>query len=266
MKITFKYNVGDTVTLIKKPSGANMQYGKHYMLDSEFSPKEYKIERCKCVIKSNNEPEILYNLYAYCDDYIQFHNWIPEDNLSGNLNIHEEDVEFISHDKELLSIGDTVLADVFSGSYDDPYLMPSLTFGYVADILKFEYEILSSGKPIRTAIIDHDGNLRTEFVPYLVKNMDRNFAMEYVKHCKKNRFNPIEGQFANHHMRLLKGMNLWDDVVKIYNNWNKYRKSASSEKKVVKKTVKKNTKKNKIEEFIKSLSQKEIEELKKRLS
>lgn len=252
MKVLFKYQNGDTVTLIKKPSNENMKYGKRYLFDDEFTPKQYKIEMCKCVISSTNEPKVLYNLYTnYDDEYLTFHNWIPDDCLEGEIHEHEEDIEFISHDKEVLSVGDIVLADVFSGSYDDPYMMPSLTFGYVGEICKLEYEIMSTGKPIRTAIIEYEGNLRTEFTPYLVKNMDRNFAMEYVKHCKKNRFNPLTSEFNGKYMALLKGINVWDDVAEIYNNWNKYRKSSSTTaKKKVKKETKKKEDVKKDEEFI----------------
>lgn len=267
MKVLFKYQNGDTVTLIKKPSNENMKYGKRYLFDDEFTPKQYKIVMCKCVISSTNEPKVLYNLYVnYDDEYLEFNNWIPDDCLEGEIHEHEEDVEFISHDKEVLSVGDIVLSDVFSGSYDDPYMIPSLTFGYVGEIFKLEYEIMSTGKPLRTAIIDDKGSLRTEFTPYLVKNMDRNFAMEYVKHCKKNRFNPLTSEFNGKHMALLKGINVWDDVVEIYNNWDKYRKNVTTPKKNTKrKTEKKNTTKNKIKKLISSLSEEELNELKNQL-
>ena len=45
MKVKFKYNVGDIVTLMKKPSYNNMQFGK-YVYDNEFTQKEYRIEKC----------------------------------------------------------------------------------------------------------------------------------------------------------------------------------------------------------------------------
>ena len=268
MKAKFKYNVGDTVTLMKKPSHENMQLGK-YICDNEFTPKTYKIEKCKCIIIGAEEPKILYNLHAYCDEYIQFHNWIPEDDLSGTINKHEEDVEFISHDKEMLSIGDDVIASAFYGDYENSYLPPSLTFTYVGTIVGFEYEIKEFGQKTyatRRAIVEsHDGTNHTEFTPYLVKKMDENFAFEYVKFCKKDRFNPIkeaERKYSKN-KKVLEEIHLWDKVLEIYNNWTKYRKDGKVTEK--KKTVKKEKPKTDINKLLNSLSEDEINELKKQL-
>lgn len=268
MKVKFKYNVGDVVTLMKKPSHENTQLGK-YIYDDEFIPKEYKIEKCLCRIIGTEEPKILYNLYAYCDEYIQFHNWIPEDDLSGIIHWHEEYIEFISHDKEILSIGDNVIASAFYGDYEDSYLSPSLTFTYVGTIIGLEYEIngLDTHKTvIRGALTEKsDGTNHLEFTTYLVKKMDEAFAFEYVKFCKKNRFNPIkeaERPFTNH-KKLLEEIHLWDKVLEIYNNWNKYRKDGKVTEK--KKTVKKEKSKTDIKKLLSSLSEEEINELKKEL-
>lgn len=268
MKVKFKYNVGDTVTLMKKPSRENTQLGK-YIYGDEFIPKEYKIEKCLCRIIGTEEPKILYNLYAYCDEYIQFHNWIPEDDLSGAINEHEEDVEFISHDKEALSIGDDVIASVFYGDYEDSYLSPSLTFTYVGAIVGLEYEIKKyehKTYTTRRAIVEsHDGTNHNEFTPYLVKKIDETFAFEYVKFCKKNRFNPIkesERQYSKN-KKFLEEIHLWDKVLEIYNNWNKYRKDGKITEK--KKTVKKEKPKTDIKKLLSSLSKEEINELKKEL-
>jgi len=266
MKVKFKYNVGDTVTLVRLPSFQNMQYGK-YVHEDEFKPKEYKIEKCKCVIKCNNTVEVLYNLYAYCDEYIQFHNWIPDSDLEGTPNEHEEDVEFISHDKEILCLGDVVLCDVFCGDYEKPYLPPDMTFGYVGTIVGFVYEINKGGRIIRTALIDRDGEQRSEFTPYLVKNIDETFAFEYVKACKLNRFNPIkeaERKYRSRHMEILKGVNLWDKVVELYNNWSKYR-DGEKKKSTPKKKAPKNPLQSDIKKLLKSLTEEQKEELKKQL-
>ena len=267
MKIKFKYNVGDTVTLLKKPSHENMQYGK-YIYDNDFAPKEYRVEKCKCKMIGTEEPKILYNLYAYCDEYIQCHNWIPEDDLSGTINEHEEDVEFISHDKEVLSIGDDVIASAFYGDYENSYLSPSLTFTYVGTIVGFEYEIngFKQKAYIRSAIIERrDGTNRIGLTPYLVKKMDETFAFEYVKFCKKDRFNPIkesEKQYSKH-KKFLEEIHLWDKVLEIYKSWNKYRKEGKVTEK--KKTVKKEKPKTDIKKLLNSLSDEEINELKKEL-
>ena len=268
MKVKFKYNVGDTVTLMKKPSHENKQLGK-YIYDNEFTKKAYKIVKCKCKIIGTEEPKILYNLYAYCDEYIQYHNWIPEDDLSGTINEHEEDVEFISHDKEILSIGDDVIASAFYGNYDNSYLSPSLTFTYVGTIIGFEYEIngFNGHKMIvRRALVEKsDGTNHFQFTPYLVKKMDENFAFEYVKFCKRDRFNPIkesERQYSKH-KKFLEEIHLWDKVLEIYKSWNKYRKEGKVTEK--KKNVKKENPKTDIKKLLNSLSDEEINELKKEL-
>lgn len=267
MKVKFKYNVGDVVTLFKTPSRDNMQIGE-YIHDNEFTPKEYKIEKCLCRIIGTEEPKILYNLYAYLDEYIQFHNWIPEDDLSGTINEHEENVEFISHDKEVLSIGDDVIACAFWGDYENSVLSPSLTFTYVGTIVRLEYEIngLKQKIVIRRAIVErHDGTNHIEFTPYLVKKFDETFAVEYVKFCKRDRFNPIkesERQYSTN-KKFLEEIHLWDKVLEIYNNWNKYRKDGKTTKK--KNSSKKAKEKIDIKKLINSLSEEEIIELKKQL-
>lgn len=266
MKVKFKYNVGDVVTLMKKPSHENTQLGK-YIHDDEFIQKEYKIEKCLCKIIGTEKPKILYNLYAYCDEYIQFHNLIPEDDLSGIINEHEEDAEFISHDKEILSIGDDVIACAFWGDYEDSVLSPSLTFTYVGTIVGLEYEINGLKKTVtRRAIVErHDGTNHIEFTPYLVKKIDETFAFEYVKFCKRDRFNPIkesERQYSTN-KKFLEEIHLWDKVLEIYKNWNKYRKDGKVTEK--KKTVKKEKPKTDINKLLNSLSEDEINELKKQL-
>lgn len=267
MKVKFKYNVGDTVTLLRRPSNENMQYGK-YIYDNEFTPKEYRIEKCKCKIIGSEKPRILYNLYAYMDEYIQFDNWIPEDDLSGAINEHEEDVEFISHDKEVLSIGDDVIACAFWGDYENSILSPSLTFTYVGTIVGLEYEIngLKQKTVTRRAIVEsHDGTNHIEFTPYLVKKMNETFAFEYVKFCKKDRFNPIkesERQYSKN-KKFLEEIHLWDKVLEIYNSWAKYRKDGKTTEK--KKNIKKEKPKTDIKKLLSSLSEEEINELKKEL-
>lgn len=269
MKVKFKYNVGDVVTLMKIPSQENIQLGKYYIFNDEFKPKEYKIEKCLCRIIGTEEPKILYNLYAYCDEYIHFHNWIPEDDLSGTINEHEEDVEFISHDKEALSIGDDVIASAFYGDYEDCYLSPSLTFTYVGTIIGFDYEIneFNENKTIARKVLveEHGGNNHFEYAPYLVKKMDEAFAFEYVKFCKKNKFNPIkeaERKYSRN-KKVLEEIHLWDKVLEIYNNWNKYRKDGKVTEK--KKNVKKEKPKTDINKLLNSLSEDEINELKRQL-
>ena len=265
MKVKFKYNVGDTVKLMKCPTHQNMALC-NYVTESDFTPKEYVITKCKCVIKCDNEPKVFYNLHAYCDEYIQYHNWIPEDDLSGIINEHEEDVEFISHDKEILSIGDTVIANAFWGDYENSVLSPSLTFTYKGTIVGFEYEINEHKTFVRRALVEKpDGTNNFEFTPYLVKKMDETFAFEYVKFCKRDRFNPIkesERQYSKN-KKFLEEIHLWDKVLEIYKNWNKYRKDGKVTEK--KKTVKKENPKANINKLLNSLSEDEINELKKQL-
>lgn len=269
MEVKFKYSVGDTVTLAKLPTPSNLVSINKFLWDTDFKPKNYRIEQCKCVVTETNEIKIYYNLYAYCDDILDFYNWIPEDHLEGELNEHVENFDFISHDKELLQIGDDVLCGVFSGDYDNPYLMPELTFTYVGTITRFEYIMDARVKnPIRKAIIQSiypDDSIRNEFVPYLVKNLDRDFVYEYILFCKKNRFNPInEIHIYSKHDKILKYIKLWDVVIEVYNNWNKEKKKKST--KPTEKKNKKNTTKEYVEKLLGKLSEEEKNELRKQLS
>lgn len=264
MEVKFKYSVGDIVTLAKLPSMMNLN---RYVLDSDFKPKEYKIEKCICVIKENNECEILYNLHAYCDEYIQYHNWITDDYLDGTPNEHIENIEFISHDKEVLNIGDDVLCSVFYGDYDNPYLPPNLTFSYLGTILRLECIISKEKKQLKKAIIQEifpRNSIQDEIVPYIVKNIDEKFAFEYVTACKENRFNPIKKIYQySKHDKILQYIKIWDKVLEIYSNWNKIR--TQKNKKNQEKPIKKKTPKDKIEKLLGSLSEDELNELKKQL-
>lgn len=163
-------------------------------------------------------------------------------------------------------IGDIVAASVFYGDYEDSYLIPSLTFAYVGTIFGFEYEIVRGISVIkRTALIDKNGSNEVEFTPYLVKNFDEAFVFEYIKFCKKDRFNPIkeaDRPYATHKV-FLEGVHLWDKVLEIYNSWAKYRKDGKITKK--KKCVKKEKEKIDITKLLNSLSEEEKEELKKQL-
>ena len=265
MEINFKYNIDDIVTLASIPPYSNLN--RRYFINSEFKPKDYKIEKCKYVVKPNNESEILYNLYAYCDDILQYHNWIPESCLDGTGNEHMENVDFISHDKEVLYIGDDVLCSVFYGDYENPYLPPDLTFSYLGTIIGLEF-VIERGLNKKLAIIQGGypkDSIQTEFAPYIVKNIDENFVREYIKWCKKNRFNPIkESYIYSNHDKLLKYLKIWDKVTDMYSNWNKIRNKETSKEKE-KNTANEETTKSKIENILKSLSEDELKELKNQI-
>ena len=268
MEINFKYNIGDIVTLASIPPYNNLI--RHYLPNFEFKPKDYKIEKCKYVVKPNNKSEVLYNLYAYCDDTLEYNNWIPESCLDGTVNKHMENVDFISHDKEVLYIGDDVLCSVFYGDYESPYLPPDLTFSYFGTIIGLEF-VMERGLNKKLVIVEGGyprytkDSIHIEFAPYIVKNIDENFVREYVKWCKKNRFNPITESDANsYHDKLLKNAKIWDKVTDMYSNWSKIKNKEQSKEKE-KKTENKETTKSKIENILKSLSEDELKELKNQL-
>ena len=269
MEVKFKYSVGDTVTLAKLPTSDNLQFVNKFMWDTEFKPKDYKIEQCKFVITETGEKLVYYNLYAYCDEIIQFNNWIPESYLEGKANEHVEQVEFVSHDNETLNIGDDVLCSAFYGDYNKPYLPPDFTFTYVGTIVRLVFTINErTSSPIKSAVVQSsfpDNMMDNEFTPYLVKNFDKNFVKEYVASCKKNRFNPEKEVHAySKHDKIFKYIKLWDDVIEVYKNWDKEKKKKST--KPTAKKNKKETIKEYFEKLLETLSEEEKNELKKQLS
>lgn len=261
-QITFKYNIGDMVTLIKLPKYPNCS-SRYY--EKEFSPKQYKIDGYKYAIRKNGKDEILYRLYAYSDDYLDYHNWITEDYIEGEGTTHTENIEFKSVDGEELKIGDTVYTGIYYGSNrDDCYVSLNMCFTKQVEITDLIYAGTSTDKftyKLYGTEIYPNGELnRTEdgFVPLAMKNVTEQFVTDFVKACKERRENPSNEKKYDYEKRRewLKKLGVFEQVCKLYN------KPA-----VKKETKPKSTKeKNTVKEIFSSLSEEQKKEMLKLLT
>ena len=243
-KVTFKYEIGQMVTLTHCPSFDNMQYGK-YVTEHDFKPKDYKVAACFYRVDEEGNTSILYQLDAYCDEYIQYHNRIPEEHLEGELHEHTEEIDFHDVHGNPISIGDCAYSGIYYGSPDDYYVSPEFTFARQMQIIGFEYSnkgTFYSGGVVKknvskTAICcqtypeNTGGYKHTETLGLMIKTIDEKFVEDYVKGCKSHRFNPTADKYGDHHENWLKKLGVYDEVCKLY-------KKRPATKKKTTKTVK----------------------------
>ena len=261
-QITFKYNIGDMVTLIKLPKYPNCS-SRYY--EKEFSPKQYKIDGYKYAIRKDGKDEILYRLDAYCDDYLNYHNWITEDYIEGEGTTHTEDIEFKSIDGEELKIGDMVYTGIYYGrDRDDCYISLNMCFAKKVVITDLVYAGTStdkfSYKFYGTEIYPNGELNRAEdgFVPLAMKNVTEQFVIDFVKACKERRENPANEKKSDYEKRKewLKELGVFEQVCKLYN------KSAVKKETKPKPAEKKDT----VKEIFSSLSEEQKKEMLKLLT
>lgn len=262
--VEFKYSVGDKVMLIKEPSWDNRALLNY---NRDFSPKEYRVKGLKYAIDKDGE-KILYSLDAYCDEYLQYHNWLTEDFIAETENKHsfEEDIDFISVDGEELSIGDVVYSSVYYGGKDSQYISPSLTFTAKISIDRMEYVIEgtfysdgSVGTVTRSEYfgeqIDNvrqsNATRRDGFTYLALKNPGTDFADEYIRACKLNRFNPFKDEHAQKWLKIMGALEYVEKNYKKVTN----KKSAPAEKK-----------KSKVEDIFEGLTARQKKEMLKLLA
>lgn len=263
IKVTFKYDIGDEVTLLSVPP---YKYSKSYYFKDDYVPKSYKVNGYKYQIDVEGTPKVLYQLYAYCDDYINYHNWIPADYLQGEGTEHTEDVEFVGVDGREISIGDFVYGDVYFSAYDsegEDINRPdvALTFargGTVENLVYYKTELdhKNDGTPLvecsLRAVFPEKSNgwVSSNPVSHVFSVADEKFINDYVASCKSHRFNPtIEKWGETRHTEFLKYLGVYDDVCECYNNWNKARKKKAAKTK------------NKLNELVSGLTAEEKAEL-----
>lgn len=262
--IEFKYNIGDKVTLIKEPSWDNRALLNY---NRDFSPKEYRVKSLKYVVDKNGE-KILYSLYAYGDEYLCYDNWLTENFIAETENKHsfEEDVDFVSVDGEELSIGDAVYSSVYYGGKDNQYISPNLTFTAKIVIDRLEYVMEGTfyrdsgvGTVTRTEffgeqidnICQSNAIRRSGFTYVALKNPDTDFADEYIRACKRNRFNLSNNEHAR---KWLEIMGVLEYVEKNY------------KKVTIKKSTAVEKKKSKVEDIFEGLTARQKKEMLKLLT
>lgn len=261
-QVTFKYEIGDMVTLIKLPNYPNCS---SFYYKKDFSPKQYKIDGYKYAIRKDGKDEILYRLYAYCDDYLDYHNWITEDYFEGEGTPHTEDIEFKSIDGEELKIGDTVYTSIYYGrNRDDCYISPDFTFARQIAITDLVYVGTSTDrfcyKFYGIEIYPNGEQNRVEdgFVPLAMKNVTEQFIIDFVKACKEHKENPSNEKNYHYEERKkwLEKLGVFEQVCKLY------KKSAVKKETKPKPVEKKDT----VKEIFSSLSEKQKKEMLKLLT
>lgn len=252
-KVKFKYKIGQMVTLTHCPSFSNMQH-LHYVCEHEFHPKEYKVKAYFWTINEGGEEEITYQLDAYCDEFIQYHNRIPEEHLEGEINEHTDEFDFLGIHDEVIEIGDTVYSDFYYSSVEGKYVEPEFTFAKQLKVIGLRYskegDFYRDGKIVENTKKDvigeieytlfmpsSQGNKTSETAEYLLKTIDDRFVEDYVKGCKRKRFNPTREQMQYSHFKdWLDYLEVYDDVCNLYKK--KTPKKNTTVKKEEKKTVK----------------------------
>lgn len=272
-QIKFNYSIGDTVTLIKEPDYKNRQYLSYR--NTPFQPKVYKIIKIKYTVNDKGQENILYQLDAYMDEYLKNYNWLTEDFIQGQGNEHLENVDFISVDGEQLHIGDNIYDSIYYGNYGNGnwYLSPNFTFTSYGKIISltctWEEGISSDNKKIIYTIKEGtasaekywiENSMNTNFTFFIInalKNPGDKFVEDYVKACKKNRFNPFGDKV---HPDEIKRVKEWLTFMGVYDQVkNNYDKITVKKKKT---TVKKDST---VDDIISQLNDKQKKELLKKL-
>ena len=223
-QITFKYSIGDMVTLIMEPDYRNaVRYPFRF---SNFKPKQYKIDGYKFAIHEDGTQEVSYRLYAYCDEYLDYHNWLVEDYLEGEGTPHTEDIVFKSIDGEELKIDDVVYTGIYYGrNSDDYYISPDFTFAKMVKITDLVYATTSMDKFVYKLYGNEwypngERNSKEDgFVPLAMKNVTEQFVIDFVKECKERRENPSnenKGYYKNRRAWLEK-LGVFEQVCELYN-------------------------------------------------
>lgn len=243
-KVTFKYEIGQMVTLTHCPSFDNMQLGK-YVYEHDFKPKDYKVASYFYRVDEEGNTSIRYQLDAYLDEYIQYHNRIPEEHLEGELHEHTEEIDFHDVHGNPISIGDYAYSGIYYGSPDNYYVSPNFTFARQMQIIGFEYSnkgtfyvdgVVNKNVSItalcRQTDPEYIGRHKyTETLGLMVKATDEKFVEDYVNGCKMHRFNPTVDRYGDHHEEWLRKLGVYDEVCKLY-------KKRPATKKKATKTVK----------------------------
>jgi len=263
-QIKFNYSIDDKVTLVKEPSYKN-RTSLNY--NYNFSPKEYTINAIKYICNEDGE-EILYQLNAYCDEYLTYHNWMKEECFSGKGTEHIEDIEFVSVDGKQLNIGDCIYDGIFYAGIDGKYISPDFTFTSYGKIkilgYKWEGFHYSDGKTeIITSIFGDAHPIKYwmenesdtfDFNPnFALKEVNDIFVENYIKACKEKRINPFN---LSEDTKIFKWLNFMGIYEKVINNYKKI-------------TIRKNKKKEKdttVDDFLSSLTKKQKKELLNKLS
>lgn len=286
IQASFKYDIGDVVTLVKLPDLFDKNRCRTWSSKkpNAFSPKQYKVKGYSFTILEDGSYEYRYSLHAYADDWLDYHNWLTEDYLEGEGTHHNEDVCFKSADGDDLNIGDIVYTSLYYGSdvLGDSCSV-SGTFTRKIKVTELIYTNEEFCVPTEKLIGDRikefyvpvngSWNKDCEFCNCSLKNITEQFICDFVKTCKEYRINPSNEKLGDYKSRKfwLDELGIFDDVCKRYNSRSKKTSkvrepevNGSSDKEPEVKVSSTKTNK-KVEEILSGLSDEEKKEMLKLL-
>ena len=286
IQASFKYDIGDVVTLVKLPdlfdkNRCRIFASKHL---GTFSPKQYKVKGYSFTILEDGSYEYRYSLHAYNDDWLDYHNWLTEDYLSGEGTHHDVNVCFKSADGDDLNIGDIVYTFLYFGNDTGNSCSVSGTFTRKVRVTELMYTNEKFGVPTKKLIgdilintfcppINGSSNKCCEFCNSSLKNITEQFICDFVKTCKEYRINPRNEKVSDYKSRKfwLDELGIFDDVCKRYSSRSKKTSKVrepevkgSSDKELEVKVSSNRTNK-KVEEILSGLSDEEKKEMLKLL-
>ena len=236
IQASFKYDIGDVVTLVKLPDLFDKNRCRSFTskhLDV-FSPKQYKVKGYSFTILEDGSYEYKYSLHAYCDDWLDYHNWLTEDYLEGEGTHHDKDICFKSADGADLNIGDIVYTSLYYGSdVIGDSCSVSGTFTRKVRVTELiytneEFSVLTKklvGDIIKEFHVPVNGswNKACELCNRSLKNITEQFIRDFVKTCKEYRINPRNEKLGDYKSRKfwLDEIGIFDDVCKRYNSRSK---------------------------------------------
>lgn len=286
IQASFKYNIGDIVTLVKLPDLFDKNRCRTWSSKkpNAFSPKQYKVKGYSFTILEDGSYEYRYSLHAYNDDWLDYHNWLTEDYLEGEGTHHNADICFKSADGDDLNIGDIVYTSLYYGSGvlgDSCSVSGTFTRKIrVTELIYTNEEFCVPtekimGDRIKEFYVPVNGswNKDCEFCNCSLKNITEQFICDFVKTCKEYRINPSNEKLGDYKSRKfwLDELGIFDEVCKRYNSRSKKTSkvrepevNGSSDKEPEVKVSSTKTNK-KVEEILSGLSDEEKKEMLKLL-
>lgn len=279
MEVSFKYDIGDVVTLVKLPDrfDNNRNLSWSYKRLDEFSPKQYKIKGYSFTILEDGTYGCKYSLDAYRDDWLDYHNWLTEDYFEGEGTRHNKDVCFKSADGDDLNIGDVVYTSLYYGS-DATGIRCSVSGTFARKIRVTELIYTNEkfrvptekliGDIIKEFYLPINGSLKKgcEFCNCSLKNITEQFICDFVKTCKEYRINPRNEKLSDYKSRKfwLDELGIFDDVCKRYNS--RPKKMSSKKTSVVEKSFRKSETDKKVKDILSGMTDDEKREMLKLLT
>ena len=236
IQASFKYDIGDVVTLVILPD--IFDKNRNRMITSKhlgaFSPKQYKVKGYSFAILEDGSYEYRYSLHAYNDDWLDYHNWLTEDYIAGEGTHHNKDICFKSVDGDDLSIGDVVYTSLYYRSVTgDNGCCVTGTFTRKVRVTKLIYTNEEFQAPTEKLVgniikefyvpVNGSWNKECEFCNHSLKNVTEQFICDFVKTCKESRINPLNEKLGDYESRKfwLDELGIFDDVCKRYRSRSK---------------------------------------------